>query len=166
MKTTVIILSLFLICQFSVAQKKWKKLAFASTTAFVSGMLDGTTESISYHYEMGFKPRFKKANDQFWKPSESWKNKYKNGDPKQGEKFRGSTTSFVFVTDAYHLLRTSKRTLDGTTLVYFINSNCTGGKLSKKGKWKTAVKDFAIITAFRCIGFHTTYNFLFKVNKY
>lgn len=29
--------------------------------------------------------------------------KYKNGDPKQGEKFLGSSTVFVFLTDGFHL---------------------------------------------------------------
>jgi len=166
MEKRIFIIALLIISQTFFGQKNWKKLMIASSTAFVSGMLDGTTESINYHYESGFKPRFKKANSQFWNPAESWKNKYKNGDPAQGEKFRGSTTSMVFVTDAYHLLRTSKRTLDAATVIYFINNTCVEKKSAKKGKWKTALKEFAIITAFRCVGFHTTYSLLFKVNKY
>lgn len=45
-----------------------------------------------------------KLNDlgPFWSQS-SWRNKYKNGDPKQGERFWGSTTVFVMFTDAWHL---------------------------------------------------------------
>jgi len=50
----------------------------------LSGMLDGTVEGITWHYEEGFKPRCPKANDYFWNPALSWKNKYKNGDPQQG----------------------------------------------------------------------------------
>lgn len=38
----------------------------------------------------------------FWAQS-SWRNKYKNGDPKQGARFFGSTTVFVMFTDAWHL---------------------------------------------------------------
>ena len=38
---------------------------------------------------------------QFWfNPAISWKNKYKNGDSEQGEKFFGSSTVFVWITDA------------------------------------------------------------------
>jgi hypothetical protein len=33
----------------------------------------------------------------------SWNNKYKNGDPKQGPAFWGSTTVFVAFTDLWHL---------------------------------------------------------------
>lgn len=44
-----------------------------------------------------------KLNPNFWNPSISWKNKYKNLDVSQGEKFLGSTTIFVFLTDGWHL---------------------------------------------------------------
>lgn len=35
----------------------------------------------------------------------SWKNKYKNNNPVYGEKFLGSTTVFVFLTDGWHLFQ-------------------------------------------------------------
>ena len=35
----------------------------------------------------------------------SWKNKYKNGDVKQGRKFYGSMTFLVFITDGWHLFK-------------------------------------------------------------
>lgn len=38
-------------------------------------------------------------------PLQSWKNKWKNGDPKQGEAFPGSSTVFVFVTDGWHFFQ-------------------------------------------------------------
>lgn len=74
-------------------------------------MLDGTIETISYHYETGFQSRFSNINNQFWNPTLSWKNKYKDGNPALGPKFMGSTTIFASTTDAYHLLRTTKRTI-------------------------------------------------------
>ena len=37
-----------------------------------------------------------------WFSEDSWKNKYKNRDAKQGEKYFGSTTFFVFITDFWH----------------------------------------------------------------
>ena len=36
---------------------------------------------------------------------DSWRNKYKNGDPKQGEKFPFSTTILVSLTDPWHLVQ-------------------------------------------------------------
>lgn len=35
--------------------------------------------------------------------SEGWKNKWKNGDRAQGERFPGSSTFFVAYTDGWHL---------------------------------------------------------------
>lgn len=42
---------------------------------------------------------------QAWDPKESWKNKWKGGDPKNGERFPGSSTVFVAVTDPFHLFQ-------------------------------------------------------------
>ena len=38
-------------------------------------------------------------------PLNSWKNKWKNGDPKQGERFLFSSTALVFLTDLWHLCK-------------------------------------------------------------
>ena len=40
---------------------------------------------------------------QFINPQQSWMNKWKNKDYKQGEKFIGSSTVFVMFTDLWHL---------------------------------------------------------------
>jgi hypothetical protein len=42
-------------------------------------------------------------NPMFWAKEFSWKRKWKNGDPEQGEAFPGSSTVFVFLTDGWHL---------------------------------------------------------------
>ena len=44
-----------------------------------------------------------KGNPLFWHKNVAWKNKWKNGDKKQGEKFFGSSRWFVMFTDAWHL---------------------------------------------------------------
>jgi hypothetical protein len=103
------------------------------------------------------------VNDQFWNPALSWQNKYKNGDCNQGAKFAGSTDIFAFTTDAYHLLRTTKRTIGGLTLAYYVNESCHYQKtVTKRQMWKRTLKDFAILTAIRCVGFNLTYSVLFR----
>jgi hypothetical protein len=42
-------------------------------------------------------------NRQWWDSRESWKNKYRNGDPNQGQAFPGSMGLLVWPTDAKHL---------------------------------------------------------------
>src|ERR1043165_6775992 len=138
---------------------RWKDYLFTGSSMLASGMLDGTTEAISFHYESGFRPRFKNLNDQFWNPAVSWTNKYKNGDPCQGEKFRGSTTFFVGSTDAYHMLRGTKRAIDGATLVYYFDKSCRGqiSKRTRKQNIKRKVTDFIVLSAIRSVGFTLTY---------
>ena len=46
---------------------------------------------------------FKK--DDWFNPVVSWRNKWKNGDPIQGERFFGSSTFLVWITDAWHFLK-------------------------------------------------------------
>src|ERR1700739_2916170 len=91
-----------LFCFSLSAQRKFKDYLITGSSMLVSGLLDGTIESISFHYDNGFKTRFPKINDQFWNPAISWANKYKNGNCELGPKFIGSTNIFVCTTDAYH----------------------------------------------------------------
>jgi len=49
---------------------------------------------------------FKNLNPKFWNPYESWVNKWEHGDKAKGEKFFGSSTFLVFLTDGWHLLKT------------------------------------------------------------
>lgn len=143
------------------SQMELKNYILAGSAMFLSGMTDGTIESINYHYEDGFKLRCPGANDQFWNPALSWKNKYKNNDPAQGPKFVGSTNVFVFTTDAYHLLRTTNRGLDGFSIAYYINESCPEFR-SKKRKWLIVARDFVALALIRSAGFHLTYSILFR----
>lgn len=65
----------------------------------ISAISKAVQDKLQFHFE---KSVFSKLGD-FWNPQTSWKRKYKNGDPKQGELFLGSTTIFVSLTDAWHL---------------------------------------------------------------
>lgn len=128
----------------------------------VSGMIDGTIESMTWHYEDGFKPRCPNVNDQFWNPAVSWTNKYKNHDPKQGPKFFGSTNLFVYTTDAYHMLRSTARTINGFTLAFYIHKSVHEKEMSPKQRWLRIGRDLLVLTAIRTAGFHMTYSILFR----
>lgn len=148
------------------AQSKWKDYLITGSAMFLSGAIDGTKESICYHYDRGFKRRLPGANDQFWNPEISWKNKYKNRDCNLGPKFTGSTNVLVFTTDAYHALRTAKSGLTAGVLAYYVNKSCSDRSNSpRKKRWKKTAKDFLILTAIRCAGFNLTYNFIFNPSR-
>ena len=61
---------------------------------FIAGIFNSVMDTIS-HKGGGILPKGK-----WWSMNESWRNKWKNGDPKQGEAFPGSSTVFVLFTDA------------------------------------------------------------------
>ena len=65
--------------------------------AFSNAVMD----TLQFHYQ---KSIFSGAsyNQEFYNPKISWRNKWKNGDRQQGEKFPGSSTCFVLFTDAWH----------------------------------------------------------------
>jgi len=58
-------------------------------------------DTLRFHFSTSVFSEY--AGNLFIDPSVSWRNKYKNGDHKQGERFTGSTTIFVFTTDLWHL---------------------------------------------------------------
>ncbi len=68
-----------------------------------AAILNAITDVLDFHYSKSIFTKCK--NSQWINPALSWKNKWKNGDPNQGEKFLGSSTIFVFVTDLWHLCK-------------------------------------------------------------
>lgn len=71
---------------------------------------------------------FRNLNPKFFNPDVSWVNKYKDDNPLEGEKFFGSTTFLVWLTDFWHLLKFIKMNCvwialsvaSGTWWVYFV----------------------------------------------
>lgn len=57
---------------------------------------------VARHYYKNFAKKHPGHNELFWGP-EQWRNKWKNGDKSQGERFWGSSRWFVVFTDAHHL---------------------------------------------------------------
>lgn len=106
----LIITALLLINSDCDAQYKLKikEHLLPASLVLLAGASDGLNQVLAYQYP-SFKKAFPKSNDQYWSKEISFKNKYKNGDPKQGAKFPGSTGPLVFLTDGYHLTRFTER---------------------------------------------------------
>jgi hypothetical protein len=133
-----------------------KKYIIPCTSLFISGCLDGVSETIDNHYSK-FQLVFPKANPQFWNPAISWTNKYKNNNPADGRKFPGSEGTLVFLTDGHHAIRTAKNVINTVTLIYYIEKTNKGNNSIKR-----ILLDAVILTIARNIGFYSTYNILFK----
>lgn len=124
----------------------------SSSLLFTSGFLDGTAETLQFHYSH-FKKRFPNANDQFWNPDLSWTNKYKNGNVEDGEKFPLSTTSLIGLTDGYHMMRTGRN----LTMVTGITIT-----LGEKRKFKHYLMDGLIKFCVYSAGFTLAYDGMFR----
>ena len=70
----------------------------------VGAAAEGYAEVLRTHYA-SFKRVHPNAKDDYWDPAESWKKKWKNGDPEQGEKFFMSSGLLSPVTDGLHLMK-------------------------------------------------------------
>lgn len=136
--------------QFSI-KKDWPSLLPMT----VAGIFDGTNEEISHHYT-DFKQVFPKANDQYWDPKISWRNKYRNGDPTQGPNYFGSTTILVWTTDGYHMTRFVKNTMVVTSIALSVR---------QKRKFKDFLVTAIAHTAAYHLGFFTSYDLAFGGTK-
>jgi hypothetical protein len=115
---------------------------------FTSGAAKGFNEGLQYKYR-GFENIFPKANDQWFYPTFSYLNKYKDNDPGKGAKFPLSTSVLVMFTDQYHLNNFIQRTALTSALVIKIGEG--------KKSLKHYLLDIVYYTICYQVGFHTMY---------
>lgn len=128
----------------------WRRAILIGSLAFIAGSSWGVHETVVHH------PNRIPAhwNQQYWNADLSWRNKYKNGSPAQGEAFPGSTTVLVWTTDAKHLFATTNRqTMLMTGMV--IGIGC------KRPWWHYAI-DLGVSALAFGVGFHGTYSLGFR----
>jgi hypothetical protein len=68
-----------------------------------AGICEAIMDKLQFHYDSTIFKDY--GNQLFWNPAISWKNKYKDGDPTNGEKFFLSKTLLVGFTDAWHMFK-------------------------------------------------------------
>jgi len=122
-------------------------------TLFLSGAFDGLNQTLNFHYPK-FKRAFPEANDQFWNPAISWKNKYakdsKGATLTDYEAFPFSTSILVWTTDGHHLSRAGDHVAMYTTIgLYFSDVG--------KKNWKQITFDILTSAFIRSVGFVTVY---------
>lgn len=149
------LLTIFMILAQSTcfAQIDWKREILPISCLFVAGAMEGTAETLKWHYHK-FERVHPNANADYFDPSRSWVNKYQNGDPLQGPKHFGSTTFLVWTTDGYHLARTMRSTL-------ILSAILTAPDL-KGQRWWVYLAKAAMYTAAYTAGFHLTYTLIYK----
>jgi hypothetical protein len=72
----------------------------------IAGIINASMDSIRFCWNSSIFSKIRNTKAfQFCNPGVSQSNKWKNGDPKQGEKFFGSSTFLVWTTDLWHLFK-------------------------------------------------------------
>jgi len=131
-------------------KKTW---LWSGSNMFLNGFWDGMHDGLHYRYR-NFKQRFPNANDRYWNPKVSWRNKWWHGDPDNGEKFWLSSSALVWTTDASHLTKTMR--MNHTLLAVSIPLG------HKPKKWYWYLLDIGVNWLCRSAGFHTSYSLIFK----
>jgi hypothetical protein len=132
-------------------QFKWKfdrNRRLTGGLIMLAGLAKGFNEAIQYKYN-GFEEFFPKANDQWFYPTFSYKNKYKDGDPTKGPRFPLSTSVLVMFTDQYHLNNFIQKSALTAALVLKIGNG--------KKPLKHYLLDLLYYTACYQAGFHAVY---------
>lgn len=115
---------------------------------FLAGSAKGFNETLQFNWH-GFNSVFPKANPQWFWPSYSFKNKYKDGDPAKGARFPLSTSLLVMVTDQYHLNNFIQRAAITSAIVIKIGEG--------KKPFRHYVFDALYYTACYQVGFGSVY---------
>lgn len=137
---------------YPLKKEKWKmnrNKYWTGGLMFLAGASKGFNEGLQYQYN-GFASFFPRANKQWFYPGFSFRNKYKDGDPKKGPRFPFSTSMLVMLTDQYHLNNFIQR------------ASITGAMVIKLGEprrpFKHYLMDFLYYSACYQGGFHSIYS--------
>ena len=85
-----------------------------------SSACEAVMDKVQFHWNKSiFSINPKKYWEDFWNPYFSWKNKYSDVSTKK-PKFIGSTTIFVFLTDAWHLFKFFKNTSIFLSIIFSV----------------------------------------------
>lgn len=113
-----------------------------------AGFAKGFNEALQYKYN-GFEDIFPHADDQWFYPTFSYTNKYKDHDPEKGARFPLSTSVLVMFTDQYHLNNFIQKTALTAALVIKIGEG--------KKPFKHYLMDAVFYTICYQAGFHAVY---------
>ena len=125
------------------------------TLIFLAGVFEGYMDVLQFHWGKFLKNH--KCNVWYWNPKLSWENKYKDNDPKKGEKFLGSTTVMVFLTDGWHLMKWFRNISLFSSLPFFVYNYIP----ISNNIWLVILYAFGMYGINR-IGFNLIYKLIYK----
>ena len=116
--------------------------------SLLGGYADGTADALQHHYGTSVFRRAK--NQQWYDPSISWQNKYKDWPTDTRAAFPGAKTALVWTTDAWHMAKTIRnKSMQGAVVL-------GAYRLTKDTRraWWWPIADFAITSFTFSVGWH------------
>ena len=132
-------------------KNKWRidrNKILTGSLVYLGGSAKGFNETLQFNYRI-FEKTFPGANQQWFNPKYSWRNKYEGGNPDNGPKSFLSTSALVMFTDQYHLNNFIQRTALMSAVVIKIGDG--------KKPLKHYLLDMVFYTACYQLGFASTY---------
>lgn len=83
----------------------------------LAAICNAVMDTLQFHWHT-FKWR-DKVDNQYWSPNLSWHNKYVDGDPKKGLRFKGVFGFMSSFLDAWHLFKSTSIVLIVLSIVFF-----------------------------------------------
>lgn len=115
----------------------------------LAGIANSIMDTVMFRYPSSI---FNRYDANWWDPRVSWRNKWKNGDPTQGEKYWGSSRWFVRFTDAWHFYQ-------GMMFTGFI------GAIVMYGTLFNFLLDFVILYLAFSVTFSVFYDYIWRVSS-
>lgn len=89
--------------------QKFKDYLPSLVCTFLGGSADGLRDASMYRMD---------GANKFWNGKNSWNNKYRNGDIRQGAAYLGSTSFLAFTTDGPHLTNMFTHQFNGMAMAF------------------------------------------------
>ena len=147
-KIVIVFLFLSTICYSQKDSLRWLRYS----TYLAAGVAEGYGDVLQFHYHK-FQNIHPNANPQYWNPQISWRRKWKNGDPNQGEDFFLSSTALVWTRDGWHNAKFMKN-------IHLFGGLCI--PIQRGKKWWWYLKEGAICYAANRAGFNLIYNGIYR----
>ena len=135
----------------------WTAITISIISFALAGIANGVMDTLQFHYSSSIFP----PKSLFWNPAISWRNKYKNGDPKEGPRFPGSTTIFVALTDGWHLMKALNLAFYRLAIVLAAAAfwQFSPGRWVNIAAWAAVWMGLILVHS---AGFHLTYSVILK----
>ena len=121
----------------------------------LAGFCNAIMDTIQFRYDRSI---FNKYFEKWSNPILSWKNKWKNGNREEGERFIGSSTFFVWTTDLWHFAQSFMITF------FCIAAICYSPIFSIFNNFLDLILDLAILKIAFSLSFEFCWSILFKKN--